>query len=103
MATNAERKESRLVARRTSTGIQEIIQRATEISTIGLFVDPMKPDVVPFYQQYGFYRLIREDSGRIEMWLLVATCALRGSGWCFTLSFPVGAVNLSNFIRNIIG
>lgn len=46
---------------------------AQQIATIGLFVDPMTPEVVPFYQQYGF---LPADMGAdcIEMWLPVATC-----------------------------
>jgi GNAT superfamily N-acetyltransferase len=45
-----------------------------QISVIGLFVDPMAPQVIPFYQQYGFLPADPGDHSRIEMWLPVKTC-----------------------------
>lgn len=45
-----------------------------QISVIGLFVDPMTPEVVPFYQQYGFLSADPGKSPSIEMWLPIATC-----------------------------
>jgi GNAT superfamily N-acetyltransferase len=47
---------------------------AQQISAIGLFVDPMTPDVVPFYQQYGFLSADKGEPSCIEMWLPIATC-----------------------------
>ena len=47
---------------------------AQQIATIGLFVDPMMPEVVPFYQQYGFLPADPGNADRIEMWLPVGTC-----------------------------
>ena len=51
--------------------IHRTVAVAEQISTIGLFVDPMTPAVVPFYQQYGFLPV---DPTRLEMWLPIKTC-----------------------------
>lgn len=45
-----------------------------QISAIGLFVDPMTPEVVPFYQQYNFLPADPSDLVRLEMWLPIKTC-----------------------------
>ncbi len=45
-----------------------------QISTIGLFVDPMTPDVIPFYQQYGFLPVESKKDAGLEMWLPIKTC-----------------------------
>ncbi len=45
-----------------------------QISAIGLFVDPMTPKIIPFYQQYGFLAAVPDDHSRHEMWLPVKTC-----------------------------
>lgn len=45
-----------------------------QISSIGLFVDPKSPDVVPFYQQYGFLSVDTSDPSQLEMWLPIQTC-----------------------------
>jgi GNAT superfamily N-acetyltransferase len=47
---------------------------AEQISAIGLFVDPMTQEVVPFYSQYGFIPADPSDSSRIEMWLPIDNC-----------------------------
>ncbi|ODS24863.1 GNAT family N-acetyltransferase [Candidatus Endobugula sertula] len=47
---------------------------AEQISAIGLFVDPMTPEVTPFYQQYGFLPADSDEHSHIEMWLPIATC-----------------------------
>ena len=47
---------------------------AQQTSAIGLFVDPMSPEVIPFYQQYGFLHADPDEHSRIEMWLPIATC-----------------------------
>ncbi|KER05217.1 GNAT family N-acetyltransferase [Photorhabdus temperata] len=47
---------------------------AQQISAIGLFVDPMSPQVVPFYQQYDFLPADPSDHSRLEMWLPIQTC-----------------------------
>ncbi len=45
-----------------------------QISAIGLFVDPMSPEVIPFYQQYDFLPADPDDHSRLEMWLPIKTC-----------------------------
>jgi len=45
-----------------------------QISAIGLFVDPMTPEVVPFYQQYDFLPADPVDHSCLEMWLPITTC-----------------------------
>jgi predicted N-acetyltransferase YhbS len=47
---------------------------AQQISAIGLFVDPMTPEVIPFYQQYDFLPAIPDDHAHLEMWLPIQTC-----------------------------
>ncbi len=47
---------------------------AQQISAIGLFVDPMTPQVIPFYQQYGFLPANPDDHSHLEMWLPIKTC-----------------------------
>ncbi|WP_422137464.1 hypothetical protein [Endozoicomonas sp. ALC020] len=47
---------------------------ADQISTIGLFVDPMMATVVSFYEQYGFCLAYPEDETKLDMWLLIETC-----------------------------
>ena len=45
-----------------------------QISAIGLFVDPMTPQIAPFYQRYGFLPAVLDDHSRLEMWLPIKTC-----------------------------
>ena len=52
---------------------------AQQISAIGLFVDPMTPQVVPFYQQYDFLFADPSDHSHLEMWLPIKTCIEIGS------------------------
>ena len=47
---------------------------AQQISAIGLFVDPMTPEVIPFYRQYDFFLADPDDRSRLEMWLPIETC-----------------------------
>ncbi|MFV1984375.1 MAG: N-acetyltransferase [Thiohalomonadales bacterium] len=47
---------------------------AQQISTIGLFVDAMTPQIIPFYQQYNFLPVDPDDHSRLEMWLPITTC-----------------------------
>ncbi|EFL91129.1 hypothetical protein REG_1947 [Candidatus Regiella insecticola LSR1] len=47
---------------------------AQQISAIGLFVDPMTPEVIPFYQQYDFLPTEQGDPSCLEMWLPIKTC-----------------------------
>ncbi|GLQ31373.1 hypothetical protein [Litoribrevibacter albus] len=54
--------------------IRRTVLAAEQISAIGLFVDPMTPDIVPFYEQYGFIPADPTDDDRLEMWLPIGTC-----------------------------
>ncbi len=45
-----------------------------QISAIGLFVDPFSPEIIPFYQQYGFLSADPMNDSILEMWLPIATC-----------------------------
>ncbi len=47
---------------------------AEQISAIGLFVDPLTPQIIPFYQQYDFLPANPDDQSRLEMWLPIKTC-----------------------------
>lgn len=47
---------------------------ADQISAIGLFVDPMTPELILFYQQYGFLAADPGDHTCLEMWLPIKTC-----------------------------
>jgi len=47
---------------------------AQQISAIGLFVDPLTTEIIPFYQQYGFLPADPDDNSRLEMWLPIITC-----------------------------
>jgi len=47
---------------------------AEQISAIGLYVDPMTPEIVPFYRQYGFLSADPNNHSQLEMWLPIKTC-----------------------------
>jgi len=47
---------------------------AEQISAIGLYVDPMTPEVIPFYQQYDFLPAEPDNPLHLEMWLPIKTC-----------------------------
>jgi ribosomal protein S18 acetylase RimI-like enzyme len=46
---------------------------AEQISAIGLYVDPTTPEVIPFYQPYGFLTAEPGNDFHIEMWLPIRT------------------------------
>ncbi|MCP4271259.1 MAG: N-acetyltransferase [Gammaproteobacteria bacterium] len=54
--------------------IYRTVSVAKQISAIGLFVDPMFKEVIPFYQQYGFIPADPDDNSALEMWLPITTC-----------------------------
>jgi len=58
--------------------IYRTVTVAQQISAIGLFIDPMTPQVVPFYQQYGFLSVGHnqhlDELANLEMWLPIETC-----------------------------
>jgi len=64
----------RLGERLLIDAIYRTVYVAKQISTIGLFVDPMMPEVVSFYDQYGFVPVYPEDKTRIDMWLPTEVC-----------------------------
>ncbi|KAA1190150.1 N-acetyltransferase [Photorhabdus heterorhabditis] len=47
---------------------------AQQISAIGLFVDPMTPEVISFYRQYDFLPVEPDDPSCLGMWLPIKTC-----------------------------
>lgn len=47
---------------------------AEQISAIGLYVDPITPEIIPFYQQYGFLSADPSNQSQLEMWLPIKTC-----------------------------
>ncbi|THB66336.1 MAG: GNAT family N-acetyltransferase [Gammaproteobacteria bacterium] len=46
---------------------------SNQISAIGLFVDPKTPEVISYYEQYGFLTA-DSQSNSLEMWLPINTC-----------------------------
>jgi len=64
----------RLGERLLIDAIYRAVLVAQQISAIGLFVDPMTPQVIPFYQQYDFLSANPDDPSRLEMWLPIKTC-----------------------------
>jgi predicted GNAT family N-acyltransferase len=54
--------------------IYRTVMVTQQIPTIGLFVDPMTPQIMPFYQQFGFLSANADDPSRLEMWLPIKTC-----------------------------
>jgi len=47
---------------------------AEQISAIGLYVDPMTPEIIPFYRQYGFLSADPDNLSHFEMWLPIQIC-----------------------------
>lgn len=74
LAVNRSKQGQRLGERLLIDAICRTVLVAQQISTIGLFVDPMTPQVVPFYQQYDFLPADPDDHSRFEMWLPIKTC-----------------------------
>lgn len=54
--------------------ITRAVTVADIVGAIGLYVDPTSPDVVSFYEQYGFSKGEPDDPSSLEMWLPMATC-----------------------------
>ncbi len=74
LAVDQSNQGKRLGERLLIDAIHRTVFVAEQISAIGLFVDPMTPQVVPFYQQYGFFPADPANPTRIEMWLPITTC-----------------------------
>lgn len=79
LAVDCSHQGKRIGERLLIDAIKRTVLVAEQISTIGLFVDPMTPEVIPFYQQYGFLPAEPSDNSNLEMWLPVKTCIEVGS------------------------
>lgn len=55
--------------------IKKTVEVGATVANIGLYVDPMTPAVVGFYEAYGFARVEPEDPEKLEMWLHIESCA----------------------------
>ena len=71
---DSSRQGQRLDEQLLIDAIYRTVLVAQQISAIGLFVDPLTPQVVPFYQQYGFLPTDPEDHSQLEIWLPIKTC-----------------------------
>ena len=74
LAVDRSQQGQRLGERLLIDAICRTVLVEQQISAIGLFVDPMTPQVVPFYQQYDFLPADPGDHSRLEMWLPIKTC-----------------------------
>ena len=74
LAVGCSLQGQRLGERLLIDAIYRTVLVAQQISTIGLFVDPMTPKVIPFYQQYDFLSVNTDDHSHLEMWLPIKTC-----------------------------
>jgi GNAT superfamily N-acetyltransferase len=74
LAVDHRQQGQRLGERLLIDAIYRTVLVAEQISAIGLYVNPMTPNVIPFYQQYGFLPADEEDDSRLEMWLPIGTC-----------------------------
>jgi len=74
LAVSRSQQGQRLGERLLIDAIYRTVLVAQQISAIGLFVDPMSPEVIPFYQQYDFLPADPGDHSRLEMWLPIQTC-----------------------------
>ena len=74
LAVDRSQQGQRLGERLLIDAIYRTVLVAEQISAIGLFVDPMTPQVIPFYQQYDFLPANPDNPLRLEMWLPIKTC-----------------------------
>lgn len=74
LAVDCSHQGQRLGERLLIDAINRTVLVAHQISSIGLFVDPMTLQVTPFYQQYGFLPVDVDDHSCLEMWLPIRTC-----------------------------
>ena len=74
LAVDSAHQGQRLGEQLLIDAIYRTVLVAQQISAIGLFVDPMTPEVIPFYQQYDFLPADPDDRSRLEMWLPIKTC-----------------------------
>jgi len=74
LAVDKSQQGQRLGERLLINAIFRTVLVAEQISAIGLFVDPMNSQIIPFYEQYGFLHLEQGGAGGLEMWLPIKTC-----------------------------
>lgn len=74
LAVDCSHQGQRLGEQLLIDAIYRTVLVAQQISAIGLFVDPVTTEVIPFYQQYGFLPADPNDNSRLEMWLPIKTC-----------------------------
>ena len=74
LAVDRTQQKQRLGEQLLIDAIYRTVLVAQQISAIGLFVDPMTPQVVPFYQQYDFLPADPDEHSCLEMWLPIKTC-----------------------------
>ena len=74
LAVDCSHQGQRLGEQLLIDAIYRTVLAAQQISVIGLFVDPVTTEVIPFYQQYGLLPADPDDDSRLEMWLPIKTC-----------------------------
>ncbi|MER2473067.1 GNAT family N-acetyltransferase [Photorhabdus laumondii] len=74
LAVDCSHKGQRIGKQLLIDAIYRTVLVAQQVSAIGLFVDPMTPEVIPFYQQYGFLPAYPNDNSCLEMWLPIKIC-----------------------------
>ena len=74
LAVDRSHQKQRLGEKLLVDAIYRTVLVAEQISAIGLYVDPMSPEVIPFYQQYEFLPADPDNHSRLEMWLPIKTC-----------------------------
>lgn len=74
LAVDRDNQGQHLGSRLLIDAIHRTVLVSQQIAAIGLFVDPMTPEVIPFYQQYGFCSADPSDQSRLEQWLPIKTC-----------------------------
>lgn len=74
LAVDYSHQKKRLGERLLIDAISRTALVAQQISAIGLFVNPMEPEIIPFYQQYGFLAAEPGDHSCLEMWLPITSC-----------------------------
>ena len=74
LAVDRSHQKQRLGEKLLVDAIYRAVLVAEQISAIGLYVDPMSPEVIPFYQQYEFLPADPDNHSRLEMWLPIKTC-----------------------------
>lgn len=74
LAVDRTQQGQRLGERLLIDAIHRTVLVSQQISIIGLFVDPMNTQVIPFYQQYGFKPANPDNDTKLELWLPIRTC-----------------------------